>query len=193
MAFPVFLDTCTLFGQALTDLLLSLAAQGCFEPYWSREVLDAMERNVVQRGRANADAIHRRRLQMEKAFPAALVEGFEPLIGSMMNDPGDRHVLAACVKSPAQTLVTFNVSDFAAASVVPFDIEVLDPDDFVLDLLDLHPIWSRQAIEAMLLRNQWPPQDFASLASALERIDMPKTAASLRSLASSEFPEGTGS
>ena len=30
MAFPVFFDTCTLFGQVVNDLLLNLAERGCF-------------------------------------------------------------------------------------------------------------------------------------------------------------------
>lgn len=193
MTFPVFLDTCTLFGQALTDLLLNLAEQGCFTPYWSDEVLDAMERNVVARGRTDAGAIKRRRELMEEAFPAAMVEGYEGLVGVMTNDPGDRHVLAACVESPANTLVTFNVSDFDLESVAPFDVEVVHPDDFVLDLLDLHPLWSRQAIEEMLLRNRRPPRDYVSLAEALERIDMPQSADAIRSMGANEPPAETGS
>lgn len=179
MAFPVFFDTCTLFGQLLCDVLLSMAERGCFSPYWSKGVLDAMERNVVEQGRAAPEAVRRRRLLMEEHFPEACVEGYQGLIGSMTNHPGDRHVLAACVVSPAHTLVTFNLADFPSESLAPFEVEVVHPDDFLLDQLDLHPIWSRQAIDAMLARNQRPPKDYGSLAEVLRRADFPRAAAQI--------------
>lgn len=39
MAFPVFLDTCTIFGAALNDLLLTLAERNTYRPPWSADVL----------------------------------------------------------------------------------------------------------------------------------------------------------
>ncbi len=183
MSFPVFLDTCTLFGQAVCDLLLSLAEQDCFTPYWSRNVLDSMERNVVERGKASPGAIHRRRLMMEAAFPDSIVDGYEGLIGSMTNHPGDRHVLAACVVSPAHTLATFNVKDFPAASVDPHDVEVVHPDLFLLDQFDLHPDRSREAVTMLLARNRRPPHDVEALAVVLAASGLPLTAASIRRLA----------
>lgn len=36
-------------------------------------------------------------------------------------------------------LVTFNVKDFPLESVATFDIEIVHPDDFLLDQLDLYP------------------------------------------------------
>lgn len=184
MAFPVFLDTCTLFGQVLTDLLLSLAEQGCFAPYWSAEVLDAMERNVVSKGRADRQAIHRRRELMEQSFPEATVEGYAALTATMANHPGDRHVLAACVVSPAQTLVTFNVKDFPPESLSPYQVEVVHPDAFLLDQLDLHPRWSTAAVERMLRQNRLPPQSVSELAAALGRVGVPNAAAAVLDLLS---------
>ena len=119
MAFPAFLDTCTLFGQCLCDVLLSIAEQGAFTPYWSGRVLAAVERSVVERGHASPESMSRRTAAMRRAFPQAEVTGFEHLIDSMTNHPGDHHVLAACVRSPAQTLVTFNIKDFPAESLDP--------------------------------------------------------------------------
>lgn len=175
MAFPVFLDTCTLFGQSLCDLLLSLAERGCFAPFWSEAVLDAMERAVTSRG-VRPELVHRRRVLMERTFPEALVVGHEHLAETMTNHPDDRHVLAACVVSPANTLVTFNLMDFPPSSLAPYEIEAIHPDDFVLDLLDLHPIWSAQAIESMLRKNRRPPHDRAALAGVLTRAGVPRAA-----------------
>lgn len=178
MAFPVFLDTCTLFGQVLNDLMLNLAEQGCFTPYWSSEVLDAMERNVVAKSRAGADAIHRRRVLMAEA----LVEGYGALTATMTNHPGDRHVLAACVVSPAQTLVTFNVKDFPTDSLAPYGVEVVHPDAFLLDQFDLHPRWSAAAVERMLAANRLPPRNITELVAALGRVGVPQAASALADL-----------
>jgi hypothetical protein len=46
-------------------------------------------------------------------------------------------------------LVTFNVSDFPEESTTPHDVEVINPDDFLLDQLDLYP-----GITVTVLRRQ---------------------------------------
>ena len=53
---------------------------------------------------------------MATYFPDARVTGYKQLIGSMTNDPKDRHVLAAAVAGRADTLVTENLKDFPPAS-----------------------------------------------------------------------------
>ena len=49
-------------------------------------------------------------------------------------------MLAAAVRAGASLLVTFNLRDFAAKSTDPYEVDVVDPDDFLLDLLDLAPV-----------------------------------------------------
>jgi predicted nucleic acid-binding protein len=51
------------------------------------------------------------------------VEGYEPLIEVMTNDPGDRHVLAAAVRSHSDLIVTYNRRHFPAASVRPLEMQ----------------------------------------------------------------------
>ena len=51
MSFPVFLDACVLFGQALCDTVLSVAETRAFVPYWSNDVLDEVQRVVPRSGR----------------------------------------------------------------------------------------------------------------------------------------------
>jgi predicted nucleic acid-binding protein len=137
-AFPAFLDTCSLFGAYLCDTLLRLADAGAYRPLWSAGVLDELQRNLVRRGLAQ-DAVDRRISEMRRSFPDAEVHGYESLVEAMTCDAKDRHVLAAAVRSDAEVLVTFNVTDFPEASVKPYDIEVVSPDDFLLDQLDLYP------------------------------------------------------
>lgn len=48
MPFPAFLDACVLIPIRLTDLLLRLAEEGSYRVLWSDEVLDEVERNLVE-------------------------------------------------------------------------------------------------------------------------------------------------
>jgi hypothetical protein len=75
---------------------------------------------------------------MRREFPDAMVTGYEPLIDAMTNDSKDRHVLAATLRADAEIVVTANPQDFPKAACVPYDIDVVHPDDFLLDQLDLY-------------------------------------------------------
>ena len=74
-----------------------------------------------------------------QAIQAALVENYESLVPAMTNDPKDRHVLAAAVRSRAELIVTSNQKDFPATALKPYDVAVRSPGDFLLDQLDLNP------------------------------------------------------
>ena len=76
---------------------------------------------------------------MTTHFPDAMVSGHEPLIPTLTCDPKDRHVLAAAIRANAEVLVTFNTTDFPGHSTEQYDIEVVHPDEFLLDQLDLYP------------------------------------------------------
>ena len=57
----------------------------------------------------------------------------------MTNDPKDRHVLAAAVRSHSALIVTYNRRDFPKSSLDQFDIEVQGPSTFLRGLYDLDP------------------------------------------------------
>lgn len=138
MAFPAFLDACVLVPIRLADLLLRLAEADTYRPLWSAQVLAEVERNLPRFGVDPAKAEVRVR-QMMAAFPDALVTGYERLIPAMTNDPKDRHVLAAAVRAGAAVIVTANLKDFPDRALTTYDINVVHPDDFLLDQLDLYP------------------------------------------------------
>ena len=107
MAFPVFFDTCAIFGAALNDLFLTLAEQNTYRPLWSEDVKEELRRNLAKVN-IEPDAIERRLTAMDSAFPDALVSGYRKLIPQMTCDEKDRHVLAAAVRAGAAIIVTFN-------------------------------------------------------------------------------------
>lgn len=78
----------------------------------------------------------------------------------MVNEEKDRHVLAAAVESPAEAVITFNLSDFPDEACAPHGVEATHPDDFLLALYDLGPTTVRRAIDAQVaaLRNSPIPR-----------------------------------
>ena len=75
---------------------------------------------------------------METAFEDSSVTGYECLVASMTNDQKDRHVLAAAVHCGAHAIVTANVKHFPPESVKPYNIDVLTPDDFLVQQFHLN-------------------------------------------------------
>jgi hypothetical protein len=132
----VVLDACVLVPYQLADLLLRIADAELFEPLWSDELLSEVERNIVKLGVEPGKAA-RRIAQMASAFPNANVAGFEDLVSAMANEPKDRHVAAAAVRGGAALIVTANTRDFPPEALAHYDIEVVHPDDFLQDQLDL--------------------------------------------------------
>lgn len=99
-----------------------------------------------------------------------------------MPDPDDRYVLAAAIKVGAQVIVTWNLTDFPATSLAPYGIEAIDPDEFVLNVLDLAPaaITTIVSEQAAALKN--PPISIAELVETLLRQGLARTVARLREL-----------
>lgn len=68
----------------------------------------------------------------------ALVDGYEHRIeGLALPDPDDRHVLAAAIECRASLIVTWNTKHFPVDYLKPFGIIAVNPDEFLLDQLDL--------------------------------------------------------
>lgn len=175
MAFPAFLDTCTVFGGTLNDLFLTIAETRTYRPLWSTGVLDELERNLLKRGLAQS-AVDRRINAMRGGFPDAEIRGYEDLIPQMTCDTDDRHVLAAAIRGDAAVLVTFNLRHFPAESLERYDIAAIHPDEFLLDQLDLHQATTCQAVRNLVSAYENPPLTTSALLAQLERAGVPKFA-----------------
>lgn len=172
MAFPVLLDACVLVPIQTTDLLLRLASTKLFRPLWSDEILNETERNLIGKLAMSPDRARSRMDTMRRVFPDAMVTEYEALTANMTNDPKDRHVLAAAVRSGAEVIVTFNRKDFPAFSVAPYDIGVLTPDDFLLDQLDLAPDVVVSTVDAILRDLQSPSMSLNQYLAGLTRCGL---------------------
>lgn len=172
--FKVVLDACVLFPLSLRDTLLRAAARHLYQMYWSQQILDEVC-EALQRGKKAVSAPQAQSLRraMESHFPESMVTDHEPLIDAMRNEPDDRHVAAAALKSGAQVIVTSNLKDFEN---LPSGIEAQSPDEFLSNLFGLDPELMVELLreQARALKN--PPFSFEDLVKALAKI-VPRFAA----------------
>lgn len=161
----VVLDTCVLFPNYLRDTLLRLAEVELYEPLWSADILEELRRNIARK--VNEATAKRLVAVMAEAFPDSAVTGYDALVPDMRNDHKDRHVLAAAVRGEAHAVVTLNVRDFPDEAAGPYEVEVLCPDDFLLDLLDLAPAEVLAVLRRQAAGYRREPRDLHGL---LDRI-----------------------
>ncbi|GAA1572054.1 hypothetical protein GCM10009789_27010 [Kribbella sancticallisti] len=162
-----FLDANVLRGHLQTDILLTLADKGAFEPRWSAEVLDEVRRNRPPK--LSEQAIDRRLDQMNRAFPQAMVSGYEHLMPAMQADAKDKHVLAAAVHSQSTVLVTENVKDFDPPSSGPHAMQVEKTSAFLNRLLSDNPERTVAAMNEMISRTDREPNSLAALVDKMAK------------------------
>lgn len=134
-------DANVLYNASVRDLCIWLAVEGAVEARWTNEIHDEWTHHLlVNRPDLDPERIQRLRSTINKAIPDCLVTDYGHLIEQLeLPDPKDRHVLAAAVTCCANTIVTFNVSDFPATALDRHRIETLSPDIFINRLMTLVP------------------------------------------------------
>ena len=179
MPYAVVLDACVLHPAHLRHTLLRLSERELFQPLWTSAILDELERSLTKRG---VPPLSARRVveRMESAFESAMVRGYEPLTDSMTCHPKDRHVLAAAVHADAGAVVTFNVRDFPEDSLQPHSIDVIRPDDFLLDALDLDPSTVIEELRQQASANRISPHTLFEILDALSTAGTPRFADEIR-------------
>lgn len=158
--FTVVYDACVLYPAPLRDLLMRLALTDRFRARWSNVIHDEWIRNLLkQRPELDPTALEKTRTLMNASVRDSLVEGFEHLICAIeLPDLDDRHVVAAAIHSGAETIVTFNLKDFPAKALSRYNLEAQHPDDFIVDLFDLHPASVLQALSEQRAALKKPPK-----------------------------------
>lgn len=141
MHFTVIYDACVLYPAPLRDFLMRLALTDLYRARWTDMIHDEWIRNVLaRRPDLRPEDLERTRSLMNAHVRDSLVIGFEHLIPTVeLPDPGDRHVVAAAIHGRASLIVTFNLKDFPPAALSRYNLVARHPDDFIFDLLDLHP------------------------------------------------------
>lgn len=175
--YSVVLDTCVLYPTYLRDTLLRAASAGLYRPLWSEDILAELHRNLAELiGDDRATTIDG---LLRTHFGDAVVSGYEPLIPVMRNHEKDRHVLAAAVRANVGAILTFNEADFPSHTTTPFGVDVIHPDRFLLDLLDLAPGRFMATLEAQVLGYRKPEMTISDLTLRLQASGCPDFAAEL--------------
>lgn len=140
--FKVVLDACVLANAGVCDLFLRLAEPPrLFLPLWSQTILDEVHRTQTTKLRRPypPELADYWRQEVTRVFPEAIVTGHEPLLPVMTNHEKDRHVVAAAVRGGASLIVTFNLRDFPAQDLDPWEVTACHPQDYLLTLHSMNP------------------------------------------------------
>ncbi len=156
----VILDACVLFPASLRDLLLRSHADTLYLAFWTDEILEELERNLINKQQLPPEKVQRLIQQLKVVFPDSIVEGHHTIIDQMTNHVKDRHVLAAAVTCQASCIVTFNIRDFPLDSLAPYNIVVQEPDSFFIHLWEHHPHRLRSILEEQVHALKHPPKSF---------------------------------
>ncbi|MGI4856561.1 MAG: PIN domain-containing protein [Janthinobacterium lividum] len=182
--FTAVLDACVLFPMIVRDVLLTLADHEFFNPRWSQTIHDEWTRNLNayrmaadSKGAASGQ-IAKIRATMDAAFPDAPVVCELPELANLAPvDPKDRHVVMTALAAKADAIITFNTKDFAADHVrTHFGIDIIHPDDFALDLIDLNEKRAIAALKELRKRKCRPSWTVEDLVERLRKSRMPQMA-----------------
>ena len=160
---------------------MHLALTDLFRARWSEMIHEEWIRSVLRdRTDLQEEQLHRTRDLMDRHIRDAVVTGFEELIESFdLPDPHDRHVLAAAVRAGADAIITFNAKDFPPDRLLPYNVEVIHPDDFIVSQLNLAPTVVLTAVKRHRASLKNPPKSVEDYLDCLRAQRLTQTASEL--------------
>ncbi len=158
--FKVVLDACVLANFGVCNLMLRLAeTPRLYLPRWSEEILRETEKTHLDELGWPPALASSFQARLRDAFPEALVTGHEALIGECRNDPKDRHVLACAIRCQAEMIATFNLRDFPAEALTPWNVYAEHPQEYLLALYSMDPVIVLHKLEAIARKRTRPVED----------------------------------
>ncbi|MEU9834689.1 PIN domain-containing protein [Streptosporangium sp. NPDC048047] len=168
----VFVDTNVLFPFSLMDLMLALAEDAVHTVVWSDHLLEEWERVIVRERHRSTHAAVRISTAIREFFADTRVDedDYKHLLDQMDGpDLDDRHHMAAAIAGRAQTLVTWNLSDFPVSFLGRYGLTVTDPDAYLCSLFGRHPGEVTGVLSRMAAGKRRPPMTVLDIADALDR------------------------
>ncbi len=164
---------------------MHLALTDLFRAKWTDEIHDEWMRNVLEdRKDLTIAQLQRTRELMDLNVRDCKVTNYEELIPVLeLPDSGDRHVLAAAIRSGADAIVTYNLKDFPTEVLSHWGLSAQHPDEFITHLLDLSPGVVCAAVKRQRANLKNPPMTVEDLLLAFERQSLPQTVAELHKYA----------
>jgi hypothetical protein len=115
----------------------------------------------------------------ERVLDCLINEYEDLMLGIILPDQQDAHVLAAAIKVQAQIIVTYNIKDFPSKILKKFEIEVQHPDTFLRYQLDLKPSIFLSCVKNIRQRLKNPPVTASRYLSVLFPL-LPQTVSYLK-------------
>src|SRR5437868_940606 len=118
-----------------------LAAKDLYRPRWTDAIHEEWIGNLLEnRPDLKRAQLERTRDLMNQHARDSMAAGYEAGIETLsLPDPDDRHVLAAAIQARAEVIVTFNLSDFPAATLANHAITARHPDLFLAGFIETAP------------------------------------------------------
>ena len=154
--------------MSLTDTILRLHQARAFSVHWTEKILGEAKNALIRDGKNDPVRIEKRFDSMRTWFPESMITGYEALIDSMTCNPKDRHVLAAAVGNVDQ-LVTNNLDDFPEESTASYSIEIVSPDQLLLNAVYLYPKLVVRVIREQSAALNRPPMSIDDVLNALAK------------------------
>ncbi|KAB8286759.1 PIN domain-containing protein [Bifidobacterium ramosum] len=154
-----FIDANVFVSKWICDVTLSVAESSLCELSWSSKVLDEAREPLKRLQKLDDMTVDRYYRAMNRAFPQANVDGWEPLEQSIvLPDLDDRHVVAAAMQAGVDVIVTFNLKDFPLDALAEFGLRAVSPDMFLVSIIDGHPEETLRVMNALVSSKKRPPR-----------------------------------
>ena len=169
----VLLDACVIFPTVMREMLIGLAQEGLYEPFWSERIIAEWTRAASRLG-DGADAIARAEAAvMCDAFPSAMVPPGS-IADIWLPDPDDVHVLEAAILGQADVLMTKNLGDFPTRILSSHGVLRRDPDGFMIELLETHPAIVKEVAKRVQTKAERLSQRDQAIRGLLKRSGLPR-------------------
>ena len=147
----ILIDTCVLYPTVMREVVLGCAAAGLCEVRWSDRILEEWARAARKIGPEGETLARGEIAAVSARFPDAVV-GYaaDQLRQFWLPDPDDIHVLAAAVVGSCDAIMTVNVKDFPRDVLGEYALLRVEPDRFLLDLLETDRVRVVSVAEAVL-------------------------------------------
>ena len=166
--YSAVLDANVLHPAFLRAALFWFADERLFQPVWSQDILQEWRRSIKKRFSLDDAAVEKAAAAFLR-FPDAEIDGYQDLIPSLkLPDEDDRHVLAAAILGKCNGIVTANGKHFPPAIAAQYTVEIIHPDDFIVNIIDLH---QERAIAACKRHRAAMTQTNPSVADYLARFE----------------------
>lgn len=143
----VLLDACVLFPTVLREILMGVAKEGLYQPLWSERILEEWARAARKIGPTGEMQARSEIALLRAAWPDASVQPRQADMARLwLPDPNDIHVLAAAIAGSADSILTFNASDFPRGTLADEGLQRAAPDPFLYTLWQAQPAPVEQVV-----------------------------------------------